>query len=318
MKQSNAIRAVEKLLRDQGYLITRSQALSAGLTLDALRHRLRKGGPWTAVLPGIYVLGTGMLTAGQREIAAALYGGPACVITGVAALQRQGVRVPPCDYVDVLIPADLKRQNAGFIRTHRTTRMPERFWVADGIRWAPAARAVADAVRGLCEPREVSALVAASVQQRKCTIAGLAAELREGPTNGSGALRAALDEVADGARSAAEGDLRQLVRASRLAEPLYNAELYVGSEFLAQPDAWWPEAGLAGEVDSREWHILPADWARTMARHSKMSAQGIIVIHFTPRQLRTEGSRIAAELKSAIAAGRKRPPLAVRTVPARR
>ncbi len=313
MTPSNAARPVEKILRDQGYLITRSQALSAGMTVDALRHRLRQGGPWTAVLPGLYVAGGGMLTVGQREIAAALYGGPACVITGIAALQRQGVRVPPCDFVDVLIPANLKRQNADFVRTHRTARMPERLWIADGIRWAPAARAVADAVRGKSEMREVRALVAAPVQQRKCTIADLAAELRAGAKHGSRGLRAALEEVADGVRSTAEGDLRRLVKASRLPEPIYNPELFVGSDFLCKPDAWWPDAGVAGEVDSREWHLLPDQWAGTMARHSKMSAQGIIVVHFTPRQIRTEGRRIAAELSSAIAAGRRRPPLSIVT-----
>src|SRR5215469_9554468 len=140
--------AVELTRRGQGDLITRVQALSCGLSADALRHRIRAGGPWKVVLPGIYLTHDGLLTAGQREIAAALYAGPEYAITGLAALQRHGVRVPLAETVDVLIPAAKKRQSAGFVHTCRTYRMPEQPWLSAGIRWAPAARAVADAARG--------------------------------------------------------------------------------------------------------------------------------------------------------------------------
>ena len=47
---------------------------------------------------------------------------------------------------------------------------------------------------------------------------------------------------------------------------MFNARLYVGSEFVAVPDAWWPDVGVAVEVESREWHLSPEDWERTMRR----------------------------------------------------
>lgn len=306
--------AVETALRQQGDLITRSQALAAGMTEGALRHKIRANGPWNVVLPGIYLAHTGSLTGGQREIAAVLYAGRICVVTGPAALQRHGVRVPMTEVVDVLIPDTAKRQSIGFVRTHRTTRMPERPWVNDGIRWAPVARAVADVARAGVEFRTVRAVVADAVQRRKCTIGQLASELRTGPKRGSATLRAALEEVADGVASSAEGDLRKLVKGSRLPEPMYNPSLYVGDKFLARPDLWWRDAGVAGEVGSREWHLSPELWARTMDRHAKMSAQGIIVVHYTPRRIRTDGARVLAEPRSAIEADRRRPELAVRVL----
>lgn len=266
-------------------------------------------------MPGIYLGSNGPLAAGQREIAARLYAGPACVLTGPAALQHQGVRVPATDLIDVLLPAPTKRQDVGFVRLHRTKRMPDQTFVLNGIRWAFAARAVADAVRGEHDVREVRALVASAVQGGKCTVPQLAQELNEGPTNQSGRLRAVLQEVADGIASAAEGDLRQLVKRSGLPEPMYNAELYTDSGFLARPDLWWKDAGVAGELDSREWHLSPEHWENTMARRSRMSAHGIIVIHFSPRQVRTEPRRIVTELGSAVQAGRQRPPLKIRTEP---
>src|SRR5262249_45023545 len=155
-----------------------------------------------------------------------------------------------------LIPHAIKRQTTSFVRTHRTTRMPGHGFVIDGIRWALAARAVADAARGDLELREVRDLVASAVQGKKCTIEQLADELRAGPNRDSVKLRSVLREVVDGIASAAEGDLHALIKRIGLPEPMYNPDLYLGLEFLGRPDVYWPDAGVAGEVDSKEWHLL--------------------------------------------------------------
>ena len=89
-----------------------------------------------------------------------------------------------------------------------------------------------------------------------------------------------------------------------------------GEVFLGMPDAWWPALGIAVEVDSREWHLSPADWERTLRRHAEMSAHGIIVLHFTPGQIRREPERVLAAIRKALASAAGRPPLDVRTVPA--
>jgi hypothetical protein len=267
------------------------------------------------VLPGVYGAYGNQLTAAQREIAAVLYAGRGCVITGFTALRRQGVRVPFTDTVDILIPATTRRLSMGFVQIHRTARMPERPWELDGIRWAPPYRALADAVRAQMEFRDARALVADAVQHGKCTVRQLAAELAAGPRQGSGALRAALEEVANGVASVAEGDLRKLIKSGGLPEPMYNAKLFVGDAFLARPDVWWAEAGVAVEVDSREWHLSPADWERTQIRHAAMSAHGILVLHFAPRRIRADGATVLAELRATIEAGQRRPPLKIRAEP---
>ena len=303
--------AVRAVLTRQGDLITRSQALACAMTKSELRSKVRAGGRWQVVLPGIYLAHVGLLTAGQREIAATLYAGRGCVITGMAALRWHGVRVPIEDRVDVLIPATSRRQSLEFVQVHRTERMPERVWLVDGLRWAPVARAACDAVRGQGDLKFTRALVADVVQQGKCSVEQLTAELRAGPSRGSGTLREALADVAAGARSIAEGDLRRLIKVGGLPEPLYNVSLYAGSSFLAKADAWWSDCGVAAEVDSREWHIKPADWERTLARHGRMSAHGIIVIHLTPRRIRAEPDGVVAELRAALESGRQRPPLSI-------
>ena len=102
-------------------------------------------------------------------------------------------------------------------------------------------------------------------------------------------------------RSTAEADLRTLIIQARLPTPLYNPDLYVGGKFLARPDAWWPEAGVAVEVDSMAWHLLPADYERTQVRHDRMVAQGIRVLHFAPRHLRVAKRDVAQQIRSTLA-----------------
>jgi hypothetical protein len=53
-----------------------------------------------------------------------------------------------------------------------------------------------------------------------------------------------------------------------------------------------------------------------MKRHAAMTAHGILVLHFTPSQIRRDAATVAADLRSAIAAGRVRASLALRTRPA--
>lgn len=302
-------------------VLSRSQVLRSGLSPNALQHRLRPGGPWQRLLPAVYLTVTGQPSREQLLIASLLYAGPDGLITGPAALTNYRIRGPQTHLIDVLIPARIKRSDAGFVIVHRTWRMPTEA-VCDGpVRYAPAARAVADTVRAMAsQVRDLAgarAVVAGAVQQGRCTIANLAAELQAGPVRGSATFRAILAEVIDGIRSPAEADLRSLIRASALPQPLYNPRLYLpGGVFLAQPDAWWPDYGVAAEVDSREWHLSPADWENTMTRHARMSGAGIVVLHFSPRQQRDQPGEVIGTIASALHAGRPLPAVITRPVAA--
>ena len=305
-----------ELLDQQFSVVSRAQLLGLGMKDTAMQWRVRPGGPWQALLPGVYLGLTGAPNLPQKEMAALLYAGPDGVITGPAALMHHGLRGPGMlETVDVLVPAGRQRLSTGFVRLHRTNRMPPRMVSSGPVRLVLVARAVADTARLLTEVRDVRAVVADAVQRGRCSVLELAGEVRDGPRRGSAMLRSVLAEVAEGIRSTAEGDLRSLIRAARLPIPLFNASLYVGDAFLARPDAWWPEAGVAAEVDSREWHLSPADWDRTRKRHDLMGAAGIIPLHFSPRQIRREPAEVVRLIKNALERGLQCPPLPIRTIP---
>jgi hypothetical protein len=311
------------LLGRQHGIVRREQAIACAMSESALRHRLRADGPWRALLPGVYLVGGGTATSRQRAAAAFLYAGRGIAISGLAALAWHGIETERSvateqrNYVDVLVAPQCHRRDAGFARLHRTCVVPNVAFRDGSTCFAPPARAVADAARFSGDIADVRAVVAAGVQQRKVQVWQLAEELSQGPARGSARLRAALAEVADGVRSVAEADLRDLIKRERLPVPVFNPRLFVGEQFLATPDAWWPDAGVAVEVDSREWHFSPADWEHTMARHARMSAFGIIVLHYPPSRIRAKRREVAGQIRSALdAAGDRRFPQ-VRALPAR-
>jgi hypothetical protein len=309
-------RAVASLLMQQRGVLSRSQALRLVTGKSALQHRLRPGGPWQRLLPGIYLTVTGTPTWEQLETAALLHAGPHAVLTGPAALRNYRIRTADIRVIDVLVPAQRQVTSAGFVAIHRTRRMPQTVTVDLALRFAPVDRAVADTVRTLDGLAEARAVVAGAVQQRHCTIEQLAAELRAGPIRDSRRLRAVLAEVIAGIRSPAEADFRTLIIRSGLPRPLFNARLFLGETFLAQPDAWWPAYGLAVEVDSREWHLLPEHWEQTMARHRRMSAAGITVMHVSPRQVRDQEAELIGQIDMAMRSGRPLPAISTRPLAA--
>ena len=201
-------------------------------------------------------------------------------------------------------------------RIHRTKRMPERLFVTGEIRFAKVPRAVADAARILTRFDDVRHVVCEAVQRRACTVAELTEELEAGPVKGSALFREALAEIGDGVRSVAEADFRRLILRSGLPRPVFNAQLFdADGIFIATVDAWWQEAGVAAEVDSRAYHLAAADQDRTTGRHDRLAAHGILTLHFPPKRIKTDAPGIVSELQSAIDKGLARPPLSITAVP---
>jgi hypothetical protein len=307
---------LRQVLQAQHQVITRRQAVLCGVPHSTLDRYIAAGGPWQRLLPGVYLTVTGTATQNQREMAALLYAGRPSLITGPAAVRRHRLSSPGPDVIDVLIPWDRRRQSTGFVRMHRTRRMPDRGSVTGKLWFANPPRAVADAARSLTRFDDVRQVVCAAVQQRACTVAELTEELQAGPPAGGSLLREALAEVGDGVRSVAEADHRLLIVRSDLPKPMFNARLFdADGEFIAMVDAWWKEAGVASEVDSRAHHLSAADQDRTSERHDRLIAHGIFPLHFSPRRIRTDPAGVMSEIRSAIEQGRRRPPLPIAALP---
>ena len=300
-------------------VITARSLIALGVPESTVYERCRDGGPWQRLLPGIVLLSTGHPTDDQIVVAALLHGGPESMVTGLEACRRQGIRRGPQrrDALQLLIPHTRQLRNNTLVVVERTRRLPCPV-VRGGMRLAPVARAVIDAARRLRSEREIAELVADAVQQGRCTVEQLAAELRDCAARGSATPRRILRGVSAGARSAAELDAQKLVRRSGLPEPMWNAEVYdADGTFLGIADAWWDEVALAWEINSFEWHLSPASYARETAKDARFSAAGVPVLPTLPKRLTTDPDRVLVELNSAYAHAARRPRPAVYAKPSR-
>jgi hypothetical protein len=292
-----------KLLDRQHGVLSRAQATTLGVASGTIEYRIRAGGPWQRIFPGVYLTGRGEPTVDQRDMAALLYAGDRSLLSGRAALGRYGILPRSAGIVDVLVPLASSRDDLGYLKIHRTRRMPSMIATQGPIRFTTIPRAVTDAALGAGSLRDMRAVVAVGVDRGRCTPEELLAELEHSRLPNSAKLRSVIDDVDRGIRSAPEGDLMDLIKRSGLPQPVYNPRLYLGRVFLAKPDAWWEAFGVAVEVDSREHHFGEADWESTMQRHTRMTAAGIRVLHFTPWRIRTEPDEVIAVIRETLLTG---------------
>jgi hypothetical protein len=122
-----------------------------GVPETTMYRRCRDGGPWQGLAPGIVLMTTGHPTPDQLATAALMHGGPDCMITGLHACHRYGVRRGP------QLPATEQEKRARFaavgvkvlptlprrMRSHRTEVLDElcRAYKAAASRPRPDVRA---------------------------------------------------------------------------------------------------------------------------------------------------------------------------------
>lgn len=293
----------------QDGLFTRLQALDAGMKASTLEDQV--GHRIVRVLPTVYAAFTGALLPQQRFRAAVLYGrlggdSTVAILGGLAACHVHGLRAAGAmtvDAVQLLLPRPRELAHSDFVVVRRAAGLGK-VWQLSGLPLCSPARAIIDAARPMQNLDDVRALVAEGVQRGKTTVEQIAEELRSGGSAGSRLPRRVLAEVGDGVRSVAEAQLRSLLEARGFAAASWNPDLYdAHDEWLARPDAYWPEANLIAEVESREWHLSPADWAATMRRTNRLNVLGFSVQQFPPGRVLADPDSIVAEISAAYAAG---------------
>lgn len=275
---------------------------------SSVYRRCLPGGPWRRLLPGIILLHPTEPSAEQQLRAALLRGGASAMITGIWALRRHGLRqIPEPDDVHILIPDEREITSSGFVLVERTTRLPDPL-ERDGVPIAPIHRAVLDASRRIRNFDTVQAMLAESVQRKRCPPDRLDKELRLGSQRGSAIPRRALQAILHGAESVAEADAWEIWKLAGLPPAEWNVRVFdEHGTFVAKPDAWCDEVAFAWEIDSRKWHSEGNDYSNTLDRNARYAAAGIAVLQTLPIRLRTEPDRVIAELRAAYAAAQRRP-----------
>jgi very-short-patch-repair endonuclease len=282
---------VVDIARRQGGAISASQLAAAGLSRDAIAHRVERG--WlTRRHRGVYLVGP--LTSSLTEPFAALLAcGPTAVLSHHTAAAVWGIRPPQRGPVDVTVRQD--RRRAG-VRVHRAEVVGvER----DGLRLTTPERTLLDIAPHL-SPRDLSRAAEEATIRGLATLASLTSQVDgAGGHRGVAALRAILEEVTDDrrvTRSEAERRLKELVRTAGLPAPVTNAKV---AEF--EVDALWPQHRLIVEVDGFAFHGTRQAFERDRRRDARLTALGLRVIRTTWRELTREPERLIAALAAALA-----------------
>lgn len=282
--------ALAELAASQDDLVTSAQLRELGVPSSTASGRLRHGGTWSRVLPGVHLVSGGRPDRQQRERAALLYASPHGILAGVTALRRLGVRAGRLqevsddhrapDPVHLMIPHEHHLLAAGFLQITRTRRWPE-VQVVDGLRMVSTCRAIADTARQARSVREVAVLVEECVRTGLVAEDDLLAEMHAGPRQGSAHLRAVLLGRMDGAGVGLVDLVRAMVEAAGLPAPLWQPQL-VGpaGEPVGSPLAWCEDVGLAIDAAAPD-----ASW---VARQQRYAQHGITVFPVTGFLLRAD------------------------------
>ncbi|GAA4592333.1 hypothetical protein BJY16_000595 [Actinoplanes octamycinicus] len=117
-------------------VVTRGQALQAGVRPETVRRHLRSG-RWQRMIPGIYATFTGRPPPGAKRWAAVLHAGPGAMLCRRSAAEETGLAAPGRGAVHVLIPETRRIRPIVGIVAHRSRHAAAR---RDPLRSPPQTR----------------------------------------------------------------------------------------------------------------------------------------------------------------------------------
>lgn len=279
-------------------VLTRRQALEAGLSASAIRTALARG-RWTALRAGVYRVGV-LPTPLEAEMAAVLSCRGGAVISHHTAAFLWAMLPPPKGPTEIHVTALQGRPRSGSgLRAHRSPGLTtDECTTLKGVPITNAARTILDLAIGLT-PGTAERVVARAIHAGICTQELLRTMLARHPRRpGTVVLRELLAQAGEPAltRSEAESRFLDLVRAAELAPPRTNSPLE-GFEV----DFFWPAARLVVEIDGRAYHGDQHSFEGDRARDAALIGAGYRVQRFTWVQVTIRREVVIAQVAAALA-----------------
>lgn len=287
----------ELAARQEGMLSHR-QLHALGVTESAQRAQLRAG-RWCRRSEEVLSTTTGPLSFEQRLWLGVLHAGDEAVIGGLTAARMHGLRGWDRDDVTVLVRNPHSFEPVPGVRFFRTRR-PLFLLTGRGelpvCRLEPAILMFAAYERN---HRTAHGSLAAVVQQRLTTPAALGLWIdRLRPLRRAKQFRPLLDDIACGAHSLAEVDLRRACRTHGLIPPVSQRRRQDRRGRLRYTDCEWrlPDGRtLVLEIDGA-FHDDVLHAAEDRARNRRLTALDRIVIQCSAYELRHDPASVAEDL----------------------
>lgn len=287
------------LLLAQDGLVARRQLMSLGLEWERVRNQVAAR-RWVVHTPRVIGTTTGALTWEQRCWIAVLHAGPRSLLGGLSAAERHGLVGWHRDQITVLVDDELAFEPVAGVRFFRSRRPFE--VLASTRPGLPSARLEPSILlwAGYQAPvRAAHGVLAASVQQRLTTAERLLLWIDTlHPLRRAKGFRRTVGDVAGGAHSAAELDVRRLCRRFGLRPPDRQRPRVDRGGRVRWTDCEWDLADgtvLILEVDG-SFHMNVADWSADIKRARALTTGRRIVVRCTAFELRHEMDDVARDL----------------------
>lgn len=277
-------------------VVSRAQALSAGLSSAAITRRLSSG-RLLRLHREVYALPGVPTSRSQTLIAAVLWAGP-----GSAASHRAAAELWKLDGVETMIEISTPRRlNSDVVVSHRVDPIPlQDLKVIEGIACTGIDRTLMDLAAVLDIDRLEDALDSA-LRKRLTSPARLRMRLqRETGRRGVSKLnKLLLERGRDGkpTESRFETRLNRLLIDGGLPA-LRQFTVWDGGQFVARVDFCYPEAKLIVEADSYRWHSGRKAWQRDIERRNQLTALGWQIIHITWDELTRKPTATLARIRN--------------------
>lgn len=274
-------RSLALLFEVQHGVISRSQALAAGLTPKAIEVRLRSG-RWSSRLSRTYVLAGSPPTWRQRLMEACLWAGDS-----VASHRSAGPLWDLPGFSESIIEiTTTKHLVSRLVRVHRTTALGGIDIVRrDGIPVTAPHRTIID-LCAVAPPSLVEESLDIFLVRGQTQVDFVWRQLnRIGSVGrcGTARLRTMLAERAGRVAhpgSSSETKLLSLLRARGVEGSRPQVEIYDDDGFVARPDVVFEDVKLAIEVDSWTWHTDKRRRRADARRQNRLERLGWTVLRF--------------------------------------
>jgi very-short-patch-repair endonuclease len=270
-----------------------AQLRDLGLTARSIEARLRVG-RLIRLHRGVYAVGHTALTRRSRELAAVFACGPGALLSHRSAAALWGILRTGSPRIEVT--ARRARKGGRGITLHRSRAIhPDDGAEVEGVPVTSVARTFLDLADVVDARRLARALNEAETLQLFDLSSVQAVLDRANGRHGVGRLRRVLAAYVPQAaftRSETERRFLRLCREHGLPQPRTNT--WIGDQ---EVDAYWPDARLAIEVDSRTFHSTRQAFEEDRRRDRRLAALGIQVNRVTELDLDDEAG-LAAELRA--------------------
>ena len=289
--------SLDSILARQAGVISREQALAAGLTRDTIDHRLRLR-RWRPLHPCVYLAGGPGGPAGPaghrrddevRVRAALLWAGEGAALSGVAAAWWQGMAEHLPATVGVTVGRHRRPRSRPGVAVRRRDLDAEDVAVDRGL--AVTSRPLTVLEAAVEQGDRGSLLLDRALQRWVQFPAVYDAYCRNLGSHGSASAGRMLVAAADRSASVAERRLVAMLRGSGAAGWLCA---FPSAGHVI--DIAFPAAGVAIEVDGWAWHMDAERAAAAGRRQNTLVRQGWTVLRYTWHDLVGRPEAVLAEI----------------------